>query len=378
MAPHILIIDDEADTLRLIGMVLKREGYDTTTAQSGSEGLQLAVKVSPDLIILDIIMPDMDGYAVAKSLRSNPTTAGIPILVFSARGQSPAHAAEYKSDIDDYLIKPVHPTELVTRIKALISRSKASKNPARKKTLIGFISASDNYNSSIVALNTAIGLNKVTNQRISAIELKPGIGSWHIELGLQNVEGLAQLFKLRPTEITPALLRNKYIVTDFGVDLLPSLSSFLDVENKRYEGHITQLLQNSMQLNQSVLVDMSSTLLFDMINILQSFTDLYIVFEPNPVSVYKTAELIDFFDNYAIKKDKRLELIINNHGVNEGLYPLYNIQKELQYQVNNSLPSSPNLVLQSSLTRTPLAIAYPNSEITKAYLKLAQYIQQRI
>jgi len=376
MAPHVLIIDDEVDTLRLIAMVLKREGYETSTAQNGAEGLAMAARVLPDLVILDIIMPDLDGYAVAKNLRSNPLTASIPILVFSARGAG--HPAESKTDFDDYLVKPVHPTELVARIKALISRSKSTKNPSRKKTLVGMISASESYNSSIIALNTAINLNKVTNQHITAIELKPSSGSWHIELGLQNVEGLVQIFKHRPTEITASYLRNKTIVTDYGIDLVPSLASFIDYENKSFEGHITQLLQNSLLLNQPVLVDICPSLLLELINLLPSFTDLYIVLEPNPVSVYKAAELIDFFENYSIKKDNRLELILNNQGVNEGLYPLYKIQKELQHQVNNVLPSSPNLALQSSLNRTPLTVAYPNSDIAQAYLRLAQYIYQRM
>ena len=95
-------------------------------------------------------------------------------------------------------------------------------------------------------------------------------------------------------------------------------------------------------------------------------------------AIKKAAELIDFFENYSIKKDNRLELILNNQGVNEGLYPLYKIQKELQHQVNNVLPSSPNLALQSSLNRTPLTVAYPNSDIAQAYLRLAQYIYQRM
>lgn len=83
MAEKILIVDDDVDTLRLVGLMLQRQGYEISAASNGSQGLAKALKKTPDLILLDVMMPDMDGYEVTRRLRKNPVTVAIPLNVYS-------------------------------------------------------------------------------------------------------------------------------------------------------------------------------------------------------------------------------------------------------------------------------------------------------
>ena len=123
MAEKILIIDDDVDTLRLVGLMLERKGYDIRTASNGAQALVSAKAEHPDLIVLDIMMPDMDGFEVTRRLRADPTTAGIPIAMFTAKGQLEDKVAGYDAGVDEYLTKPIERDELISTIrKQLASR----------------------------------------------------------------------------------------------------------------------------------------------------------------------------------------------------------------------------------------------------------------
>ncbi|MBP7092389.1 MAG: response regulator, partial [Anaerolineaceae bacterium] len=87
MPEKILIVDDDMETLRLVGMMLQRQGYEIAAANTGELALETAVKVKPSLIILDVVMPGMDGYQIARELRKNPLCTHIPILMFTAKNQ---------------------------------------------------------------------------------------------------------------------------------------------------------------------------------------------------------------------------------------------------------------------------------------------------
>jgi pilus assembly protein CpaE len=123
MAEKILIIDDDHNTLQLIDLMLQRKGYQTVSASNGMQGLLKMDEESPDLILLDVMMPDMDGYEVARRVRNNPETTGIPILMFTAKSQVDDKVTGFEAGADDYITKPTTPKELQTHVRTLLSRS---------------------------------------------------------------------------------------------------------------------------------------------------------------------------------------------------------------------------------------------------------------
>src|SRR3989304_2307540 len=106
MSEKILIIDDDLDTLRLVGLMLQRQGYQITAATNGQQGLDKAVEEEPDLILLDVMMPDMDGYEVTRQLRQNPVTADTPILMFTAKTQLDDKVAGFQDGAGGCPAKP--------------------------------------------------------------------------------------------------------------------------------------------------------------------------------------------------------------------------------------------------------------------------------
>ena len=120
MTHKILVIDDHLETVTIIQRVLQQQGYDVISARSGARGLALAAEEVPDLILLDVMMPEMDGREVCRRLRATAQSADIPIIMFTALGEADEKLAGFDAGADDYLVKPTEPGELVERVKALL------------------------------------------------------------------------------------------------------------------------------------------------------------------------------------------------------------------------------------------------------------------
>lgn len=117
----ILVIDDSPVALILIHCALTKEGYRVIVAADGSTGLSKARKHRPDLVLLDLMMPGLNGYEVCRSLRSDPETANLPVIILTARSLPRDRELAFLAGADDYLIKPFFSSELLNRIEALLS-----------------------------------------------------------------------------------------------------------------------------------------------------------------------------------------------------------------------------------------------------------------
>jgi DNA-binding response OmpR family regulator len=121
-SPLVLVADDDPDILDLVRYRLERSGYAVATAEDGVEALRLADELSPALAVIDVMMPSLDGFEVTKRLREVPATAGIPVILLTARAQEEDVQQGFASGADDYLRKPFSPRELSARVQAILGR----------------------------------------------------------------------------------------------------------------------------------------------------------------------------------------------------------------------------------------------------------------
>ena len=128
MSQHILVIDDDADLVGFVRMSLEREGYEVTPALEGMAGLRLALERPPDLILLDVLMPGLDGLELLGRLRVNPATVSVPVVLLTARADSRDLVRGLELGADDYITKPFDIEELVARVGAVLRRSKAMRD----------------------------------------------------------------------------------------------------------------------------------------------------------------------------------------------------------------------------------------------------------
>jgi DNA-binding response OmpR family regulator len=120
MGYKILVVEDDADARKIISLVLKLDGFIAMTAPSGPDALEYLENDLPDLVLLDVIMPDMDGYEVCQRIRSNLMTAHVPVVMLSGRNDEASIARGYAAGADDYLPKPIKPSSLTKKLRALI------------------------------------------------------------------------------------------------------------------------------------------------------------------------------------------------------------------------------------------------------------------
>ncbi|HYV51078.1 MAG TPA: response regulator [Dongiaceae bacterium] len=126
---RILVVDDEIYIVHILDFSLGMEGYEVVTALDGEEGLQKAIEFKPDLIVLDIMMPKMDGYETCKALKADERTKNIPVILLSAKGRNVDMQTGYDVGADEYITKPFSPRKLVDRINAMLGQTDASKLP---------------------------------------------------------------------------------------------------------------------------------------------------------------------------------------------------------------------------------------------------------
>jgi DNA-binding NarL/FixJ family response regulator len=122
MSERLLVVDDEPNLLVAVGACLRGEGFDVVTARSAAEALARVAESAPDLIVSDVRMPGMDGYQLARRLRSNPRTALTPVVFLTAKDETSDRVEGFRAGVDAYLTKPFEPDELVAVIRSILER----------------------------------------------------------------------------------------------------------------------------------------------------------------------------------------------------------------------------------------------------------------
>lgn len=189
--PKILVIEDEPKVASLLQETLKLEGFQVKIAPDGEKGLELIARQQPDLVVLDVMLPGIDGWQVLEEIRSNPATTRLPVIVLTAKTESKSKIFGLKHGADDYITKPFDPLELAARIEAVLKRSqpvlseqekveevKLDKVPVSidKRTLllepeeINYVKATRNYTSIYAGTNSFL-----SNYTLNELEerLKP-------------------------------------------------------------------------------------------------------------------------------------------------------------------------------------------------------------
>jgi diguanylate cyclase (GGDEF)-like protein len=124
MAEHVLVVDDDPDVARFVEVNLRSAGYSVTVAANGEEAMERALELRPDLVLLDVMMPKMDGFEVAQRLRRDSRTSSSSIIMLTAKALSSDKVLGLSSGADDYIIKPFDPVELLARVKGTLRRAR--------------------------------------------------------------------------------------------------------------------------------------------------------------------------------------------------------------------------------------------------------------
>lgn len=260
MAKKILIVDDDIDTLRLVGLMLERQGYEIAVATRGEQALAKAASVQPDLILLDIMMPQMDGYEVTRRLRSHADLAEIPIIMFTAKSMVDDKVAGFEAGADDYITKPTHPVELTAHVKAVLSRAQPARAESSSHAkVIGLMGARGGMGTTTLALNLGITLQE-KGQDVIIAELTPGRGTIGLELDIPTPTGLATLLSNPVKDIHLRSVESQLLNHSSGVRLLASSHLPSEIGLADASAQIAALLKNLTTLCNVLVLDLGAGL----------------------------------------------------------------------------------------------------------------------
>jgi pilus assembly protein CpaE len=383
MAPKILIADDDPETLRLVSLMLQRQGYQVVTANNGVQAIGLARVEKPDLMIVDVMMPDLDGFEVVRQLRKNAETATTPILMFTAKSQVEDKVQGYEAGADDYLTKPVHPAELQARLKSLLaraqSRSVAAAPAVQRGYVIGVMAAKGGVGCSSLTLNLALSFSKRAKTDVIAAEIEPSQGSWALELGFNNAEGLCDLLRHQTNEINQAMVEKYLMKTTFGPRLLLSSNKLKDIELTATSGtQLTAVIQTLPYLAPYIFLDIGSGDILGIDNILASCNEMLVVTDPLPSAVQRTRLLINELAEKGFGKSKLLNVIILNRVRSDIQLSASQIQEALGVNISIVIPPAPEQAYQAALRFVPLIMVQQEGLLTQQFLRLADEMAQRL
>jgi len=376
MAEKILIVDDDIDSLKLIGLMLQRQGYEITVANGGGQALNKASTERPDLIILDVMMPDMDGYEICRRLRLNPATQAIPIIMFTAKTLIDDKVAGFEAGADDYLTKPTHPAELASRVKAILARSAAQRRTASDAGIVvGFIGAKGGVGTTTLAMNVAAAFQK--KEPTILADIRPGQGSLGLSLNMGRAAGMINLLARPVNEINPRAIEAELAAHPSGMKALLSTMRPKELQMAFNPEVGAAILKALRGMAKHVAVDLGVGLTRENVRLLKEVDQVVVVVEPNRVTLMMAREILRELETIGLGRG-RANVVIVNRAQSQFQIPWQEAEQILSHETLALVAPAPDLAFQAAEAGTPMVLFQPASIVATQMTKLAEELGTRV
>jgi pilus assembly protein CpaE len=370
MAEKILIVDDDVNALKLIGYTLHREGYEIIVAQSGQEALTKVQEEKPQLVILDIMMPGMDGYEVCRRLRANPQTAKLPVVMLTAKTQVEDKVAGFEAGADDYLTKPVVPTELMARIKVLLLRSTYAA-PTKAKS-IALIGAKGGVGVTTLAVNLAVTLAQM-DKDVILLDLQPYSGAVALQLGISSDNTIADLLEREPTALSQSVVEDFLTSHPSGIRILPAAQGPQCIRGEITPPHLETILSSLETAAQYLVLDIGSQLTPPAQQVLSKCNRVILVTEPDNVALTLTQKALESLQALGVKGNL-ISIVAVNRARSASAPSRSTIESNLGSELLSLFTPAPELFAQAAVEGVPVAWAQQTSLQADMFREMAQRI----
>jgi len=382
MPAKILLVDDDIDTLRLVGLLLQKQGYQVVAASNGHQALSMAQSEKPDLVLLDIMMPEIDGYEVCRRLRANSSTSSLPIIMFTAKSSVDDKVTGFEVGADDYLTKPTQPRELVAHIKAVLTRGgkvrlTATPPPGERGHVVGILAAKGGLGASILATNLGVIIQTQARKDVILAEYRPGVGSVSLDLGFTRPEGLNRLLQRRAADITSEDVKKELVEHSTGLRLL--MSSYLpqDAHLMTAVDQFEAITNHLAYQADYLLLDLGPGLPPHTDKILGMCDGLIVVVEPVPNTLLRTKALIDILETRGFT-DGKLKLALISRVRTEMQLSIHEVREQLGHDLTATFTPAPELTYQSAKFNVPVVLQEPDSLTTQQFKKLSEALLKHV
>ncbi|MEO7912375.1 MAG: response regulator [Roseiflexaceae bacterium] len=397
---RILVVDDSPINLKLVSAALTPVGYEIVTAQNGREALQRVEGIEPDLVILDVMMPELNGYEVCRRLRQRANLGQLPIMMLTANDSLEERINGLEAGADDYMSKPFEVPELQARVKALLRRAAPVQPVAttRQGKVIAVFSLRGGIGVSTLATNLAAGLAQLWGQPTALVDLVLASGQSALMLNAPLRHTWADLSEASVGEIDSDLLDSVMLSHPCGTRVLaaavrPEQSELISAEKV---SHVISLLKERYEY---VVLDLPHDFSDTTLAGLDVAHHVLLMMAPELASVRAMACAVEVFDNLDYASD-RISLVLNATFERGGL-ARKDIENTLKRPIAMSLPYMPEALVSAinrgvppvlDLAHKPAGAVFEEFSLfvskdehrttkpahpTEAWLRLAQRQQRR-
>lgn len=379
MTEKILIVDDDVDTLKLVGLMLERQGYNISVANNGEQGIRKAASERPDLILLDVMMPDMDGYEVTQRLRSDPSLAHIPIVMFTAKSMVDDKVAGFEAGVDDYLTKPTHPAELTAHVKAVLARSvqsTAETPSAAKGIVVGFLGARGGLGTTTVAINSAIAFQRA-GQDVIVAEMNPGRASLRLDLGIDRGSGLSNLLTRSLKDIHLRSVDGELVNHKSKVRLLLGDYRPGETELAQAVPQMEAIVNNLSAMATVVMLDLGAGLSPYVKPLLETCDRLVLVVEPVFPTNRFALSLVEELEASGFGRHKILLTLLTKTRTSLQI-PWRQLQADLGVELLGVIPPAAEQAHQAAQSGTPLIMSQTEGLIVDQLHQVADHLSNSL
>lgn len=379
MNSQILIVDDDIETIRVLGLMLERKGYTILAAASGNQGFEKAIQTQPDLIIMDVMMPDMDGYQVTQRLRKNPKTAAIPILMFTAKGSFFDRISGMQAGADEYLSKPIYPKELLKRVEALLSHQNASAPVAEAigGRVIGILAVQKGLGGSTLALNAAVTLTQVQQEKktllVETVAAPEGLAA---QLGLETRQGLAALLAVKPGDLNTDAIEKQILAHHSGIACLLNAAPPDGETPTLAPDWVTALLQQLRARYDYTLLDLGSAITANNTEFVKQLDFIALALESTYIGLTLLQDVLKTLNTLGIS-DKKTALISVQRQP-ETTLSRETLEGNTRRKVLGNIAYDPELARDCRKAHIPAALLQPQSLVAQQVRQLVEALLNQL
>jgi pilus assembly protein CpaE len=372
----ILVVDDEANVQRLLQYTLKQAGYTVSVAGDGQEALRLWAAESPGLILLDVSLPKLDGYAVAERIRADEGGgAHVPIIMLTQEKEVEQKVRGLRAGADDYLVKPFHQAELLARMRGLLSRFSLEQGGGVRQRpplgkMIAFYGAKGGVGATTIAINTAIALHTDLDRKVALVDAVLQFGDHRVFLDLGN-DRKSISDAVQAPNIDADLVRSILVKHDSGLDLLlaPTSPEEADLVN---EHSMTTILTLLRTLYDYVVVDVDKRLGDLALSILDHADEVHIVMTAD-LSCLKNVRLVLEALRRIGFDPKRLKLVLNRSNAFTGI-SVSAAESALKRTFETKITNEYRVAISAQNTGMPFVYGRADAPLSREISELAKTI----
>ncbi len=360
MSERILVVDDTELNLKMVGSILLKDGYEIITARNGIEALEVIKSKPPALAILDVMMPDMDGYTLCERLRQIPSTAKIPIIILTALSGVEDKIKAFDSGADDFLAKPFESQELRARVKVLLrrfsERESVQTNEEVSGKVIAVFSLRGGIGVSMLSSNLAASLSQIWGTPTALVDLAFMNGQSALLLDLPLRNSWADLGRSPAKEMDMDLINSVLLHHDSGVHVLASPRRPQEAEVITAD-HVQSAIGLLRAHYHYIILDLPHDFSETTLAGLDMADQILLMLSPETASVRCAANALETFGQLHYPPD-RTTLILNWPFKGKGL-PRAGIEGALKRELGVVIPYAGEAVVSSILYGKPSALQMP-------------------